>query len=108
MLKLGNLLSDVPDPPDRPLISNFTSRSVRLSWVASRNSHNNPILYYVIETHCACLELFGYFYCPGTFAGMENLGNGESGTEREEERRKKRERRLIGLEEKKEKKMEGR
>lgn len=49
-LKLGNLLSDVPDPPDRPLISNFTSRSVRLSWVASRNSHNNPILYYVIET----------------------------------------------------------
>ncbi|CAD1474347.1 unnamed protein product, partial [Heterotrigona itama] len=48
--RLGNLLSDVPDPPDRPLISNFTSRSVRLSWVASRNSHNNPILYYVIET----------------------------------------------------------
>ncbi|XP_071863739.1 putative receptor-type tyrosine-protein phosphatase mosPTP-1 isoform X3 [Bombus fervidus] len=44
------IVHDVPDPPDRPLISNFTSRSVRLSWVASRNSHNNPILYYVIET----------------------------------------------------------
>ncbi|KOX73577.1 hypothetical protein WN51_13654 [Melipona quadrifasciata] len=49
VIEMGTQM-DVPDPPDRPLISNFTSRSVRLSWVASRNSHNNPILYYVIET----------------------------------------------------------
>ncbi|XP_046481648.1 tyrosine-protein phosphatase 99A isoform X1 [Neodiprion pinetum] len=42
------MVQDVPDPPGRPLIMAFTSRSVNLSWAASANSHNNPISNYVI------------------------------------------------------------
>ncbi|XP_076676986.1 putative receptor-type tyrosine-protein phosphatase mosPTP-1 isoform X5 [Andrena cerasifolii] len=44
------MVQDVPDPPDRPLVTSFTSKSVNLSWAPSANSHNNPISHYVIET----------------------------------------------------------
>ncbi|XP_034171587.1 putative receptor-type tyrosine-protein phosphatase mosPTP-1 isoform X2 [Osmia lignaria lignaria] len=44
------MVQDVPDPPERPLLTNLTSRSVNLSWAPSANSHNNPISHYVIET----------------------------------------------------------
>ncbi|OTF70572.1 hypothetical protein BLA29_004627 [Euroglyphus maynei] len=32
----------VPDPPGKPFIMSFTSRSVNLSWAPSFNSHNSP------------------------------------------------------------------
>ncbi|XP_076236366.1 putative receptor-type tyrosine-protein phosphatase mosPTP-1 isoform X2 [Calliopsis andreniformis] len=44
------IVQDVPNPPDRPLVTNFTSKSVNLSWAPSVNSYNNPISYYIIET----------------------------------------------------------
>ncbi|KAG7198503.1 hypothetical protein KM043_005876 [Ampulex compressa] len=52
---------DVPDPPERPLITMFTSRSVSLSWAPSANSHNNPISHYVIYTRNLSRA---YFYLP--------------------------------------------
>ncbi|XP_076619526.1 putative receptor-type tyrosine-protein phosphatase mosPTP-1 isoform X3 [Colletes latitarsis] len=44
------VVQDVPDPPERPMIINFTTRSVNLSWAPNVNSHYNPIWHYVIET----------------------------------------------------------
>ncbi|XP_043500700.1 tyrosine-protein phosphatase 99A isoform X2 [Polistes fuscatus] len=44
------IVQDVPDPPERPLITSFTSKSVNLSWAPGANSHNNPISHYVIYT----------------------------------------------------------
>lgn len=43
------LLSDVPDPPGRPLIMGFTSRSVNLSWAPSKDTHHSPITHYIIH-----------------------------------------------------------
>lgn len=43
------VLADVPDPPGRPIATNFTSRSVTISWAPSENSHNNPISHYIIN-----------------------------------------------------------
>ncbi|XP_023290155.1 tyrosine-protein phosphatase 99A [Orussus abietinus] len=43
------IVQDVPAPPERPLVTHFTSRAVNLSWADSANSHNNPISYYVIS-----------------------------------------------------------
>ncbi|XP_057323850.1 tyrosine-protein phosphatase 99A-like isoform X1 [Microplitis mediator] len=42
-------VQDVPDPPGRPIATNFTSRSVTISWAPSENSHNNPISHYIIN-----------------------------------------------------------
>ncbi|UXI20835.1 hypothetical protein NH340_JMT06778 [Sarcoptes scabiei] len=44
------LVQDVPDPPGKPFIMSFTSRSVNLSWAPSINSHNSPVLNYIIHT----------------------------------------------------------
>ena len=43
-------LTDVPDPPGRPLIMGFTSRSVNLSWAPSLSSHGSPVSHYIIYT----------------------------------------------------------
>ncbi|KAG8225879.1 hypothetical protein J437_LFUL006039 [Ladona fulva] len=40
---------NVPDPPGRPLIMGFTSRTVHLSWAPSLDTHNSPVKYYIIE-----------------------------------------------------------
>ncbi|EZA52070.1 hypothetical protein X777_09078, partial [Ooceraea biroi] len=45
-----NLLSDVPDPPERPLVISYTSKAVNISWAPGVNSHNTPISQYVIYT----------------------------------------------------------
>ncbi|XP_043278887.1 tyrosine-protein phosphatase 99A isoform X3 [Venturia canescens] len=42
-------VQDVPDPPGRPIATNFTSRSITISWAPSENSHNNPISHYIIN-----------------------------------------------------------
>ncbi|TGZ32532.1 hypothetical protein DBV15_05395, partial [Temnothorax longispinosus] len=44
------LLSDVPDPPERPLVISYTSKAVNISWAPGVNSHNTPISQYVIYT----------------------------------------------------------
>ncbi|XP_055371784.1 protein sidekick-1-like [Condylostylus longicornis] len=44
------LVQDVPDPPERPLIVSFTSRSVNLSWAHSQNPRNDPVSHFIIET----------------------------------------------------------
>ncbi|EDS43771.1 conserved hypothetical protein [Culex quinquefasciatus] len=44
------LVQDVPDPPGRPLVVSFTSRSVHLSWAHSQDSRNAPVSYFIIET----------------------------------------------------------
>ncbi|KAG8195656.1 hypothetical protein JTE90_004989 [Oedothorax gibbosus] len=43
------LVQDIPDPAGMPLIMGFTSRSVNLSWAPSVDSHNSPILHYIIH-----------------------------------------------------------
>ncbi|XP_075525453.1 putative receptor-type tyrosine-protein phosphatase mosPTP-1 isoform X3 [Dermacentor variabilis] len=42
-------VQDVPDPPGIPIVVGFTSRSVNLSWTSSVNTHNSPILQYIIH-----------------------------------------------------------
>ncbi|XP_055902453.1 tyrosine-protein phosphatase 99A isoform X2 [Eupeodes corollae] len=44
------LVQDVPDPPERPLLMSFTSRSVNLSWAHSQHSRNTPVTHFIIET----------------------------------------------------------
>ncbi|CAD7089966.1 unnamed protein product [Hermetia illucens] len=44
------LVQDVPDPPERPLIVSFTSRSVNLSWAHSQHARNAPVTHFIIET----------------------------------------------------------
>ncbi|XP_039948080.1 tyrosine-protein phosphatase 99A isoform X2 [Bactrocera tryoni] len=44
------LVQDVPDPPERPLLISFTSRSVNLSWAHSQHPRNAPVTHFVIET----------------------------------------------------------
>lgn len=41
---------DVPDPPERPLIISFTSRSVNLSWAHSQDQRNAFVEHFIIET----------------------------------------------------------
>lgn len=41
--------ADVPDPPQMPIITAFTQRSVNVSWVPSYDYHYSPILHYVIH-----------------------------------------------------------
>lgn len=42
--------SDVPDAPERPLITSFTSRSMNLSWAHSQEPRNAPVTHFLIET----------------------------------------------------------
>ncbi|XP_055616400.1 protein sidekick-2-like [Toxorhynchites rutilus septentrionalis] len=44
------IVQDVPDPPGRPLVLSFTSRSVHLSWAHSQDSRNAPVANFIIET----------------------------------------------------------
>ncbi|XP_065165511.1 tyrosine-protein phosphatase 99A isoform X2 [Atheta coriaria] len=44
------IVQDVPDPPGRPLIMSFTSRSVNVSWAPSQDTHHSPITHYIIHT----------------------------------------------------------
>ncbi|XP_065074561.1 protein sidekick-1-like [Ochlerotatus camptorhynchus] len=44
------LVQDVPEPPGRPLVLSFTSRSVHLSWAHSQDPRNAPIMYFIIES----------------------------------------------------------
>ncbi|XP_036323044.1 tyrosine-protein phosphatase 99A isoform X2 [Rhagoletis pomonella] len=44
------LVHDVPDPPERPLLISFTSRSVNLSWAHSQHPRNAPVTHFIIET----------------------------------------------------------
>ncbi|XP_021710392.1 tyrosine-protein phosphatase 99A isoform X2 [Aedes aegypti] len=44
------LVQDVPDPPGRPLVLSFTSRTVNLSWAYTQDPRNAPINNFVIET----------------------------------------------------------
>ena len=41
--------ADVPSTPGKPLIMSFTSRTVNLSWAPPLDSHNAPIMEYVIR-----------------------------------------------------------
>ncbi|CAB3361379.1 Hypothetical predicted protein [Cloeon dipterum] len=43
------VVQDVPPPPARPLITNFTSRSVYLSWAPPLDMQNGHILHYIIS-----------------------------------------------------------
>ncbi|XP_017780189.1 PREDICTED: contactin-4-like, partial [Nicrophorus vespilloides] len=43
------IVQGVPDPPGRPLIMSFTSRSVNLSWAPSQDIHHSLIKNYVIH-----------------------------------------------------------
>lgn len=40
---------DVPAPPERPLITYFTSRQVNLSWAHLQDSRNDPVIDFIIE-----------------------------------------------------------
>ncbi|CAG2121021.1 unnamed protein product, partial [Medioppia subpectinata] len=44
------IISDVPDPPGKPLLMGFTSRSVNLSWAPSFDTHHSPVVNYIIHT----------------------------------------------------------
>ncbi|XP_058837647.1 contactin-1-like [Topomyia yanbarensis] len=44
------LVQDVPDPPGRPMVISFTSRSVDLSWANSQDARSTPITNFIIET----------------------------------------------------------
>ncbi|XP_065074555.1 tyrosine-protein phosphatase 99A isoform X1 [Ochlerotatus camptorhynchus] len=44
------LVQDVPDPPGRPLVVSFTSRSVNLSWAYIQDPRNSPTTHFVIES----------------------------------------------------------
>ena len=48
-LKIDFTFSASPDPPGRPLVNAFTSRSVNLSWTPPLNTHHSPIRHYVIH-----------------------------------------------------------
>ncbi|KAF5274565.1 hypothetical protein FQA39_LY07177 [Lamprigera yunnana] len=41
---------DVPDPPGRPLVVSFTSRSVNISWAPTQHTHYSPVTHHIIHT----------------------------------------------------------
>jgi hypothetical protein len=45
---VNNLFSAPPDPPGRPLVNAFTSRSVNLSWTPPLHTHHSPVTRYVV------------------------------------------------------------
>ena len=48
-LKFRIYILDIPDPPGKPLVMGFTSRSVNLSWAPPLSAHNSPISHYLIH-----------------------------------------------------------
>ncbi|GJQ68134.1 hypothetical protein Trydic_g10717 [Trypoxylus dichotomus] len=44
------IVQDIPDPPGRPLIMSFTSRSVNLSWAPSQDTHHSVVTHYIVHT----------------------------------------------------------
>lgn len=40
---------DVPAPPERPLITYFTSRQVNLSWAHLQDGRNDPVVDFIIQ-----------------------------------------------------------
>lgn len=43
------IFTDVPAPPERPLITYFTSRQVNLSWAHLQDSRNDPVIDFIIQ-----------------------------------------------------------
>jgi len=43
------MFTDVPAPPERPLITYFTSRQVNLSWAHLQDSRNDPVIDFIIQ-----------------------------------------------------------
>ena len=50
LIQIRYLITDVPDAPERPLITSFTSRSMNLSWAHSQEARNADVKHYLIET----------------------------------------------------------
>ena len=49
-IDLISFFLDVPNPPGRPMVTGFTSRSMTLSWSKPRQTDAAPVLGYVITT----------------------------------------------------------
>ena len=50
IIDLISFFLDVPNPPGRPMVTGFTSRSMTLSWSKPRQTDAAPVLGYVITT----------------------------------------------------------
>lgn len=62
------LVQDVPEPPSRPMITGFTSRSVNLSWAQVQDPKNAPVTEFILETRYV---LHHYFYAsPNNTSGV--------------------------------------
>jgi hypothetical protein len=44
------LVQDIPEPPSRPMITGFTSRSVNLSWAQVQDPKNAPVTDFILES----------------------------------------------------------
>lgn len=44
------LVQDTPEPPSRPMITGFTSRSVNLSWAQVQDPKNAPVTDFTVES----------------------------------------------------------
>lgn len=44
------VIHDVPEPPSRPMITSFTSRSVNLSWAQNQHPKNEQVTDFILET----------------------------------------------------------
>lgn len=44
------VVHDVPEPPNRPMITSFTSRSVNLSWAQNQDPKNEPVNDFILES----------------------------------------------------------
>ena len=52
------IVQDLPDPPERPMLISFTSRSVNLSWAHSQDTKKAPVTDFIIETRYGILSRF--------------------------------------------------
>ncbi|KAL3289738.1 hypothetical protein HHI36_023136 [Cryptolaemus montrouzieri] len=62
------LVQDVPDPPGRPLIVSFTSRSVNLSWAPSQDTHHSHVTHYIIHVRIFLVHLPSVVLASGKWA----------------------------------------
>lgn len=44
------IVHDVPEPPNRPMITSFTSRTVNLSWSMIQDPKNEQVVDFILET----------------------------------------------------------
>ena len=44
------VIHDAPEPPSRPMITSFTSRSVNLSWAQNQHPKNEQVTDFILET----------------------------------------------------------